>query len=128
MPSSYTSLYFNIFVCITLSAFSSPSGSGHKEQSCYYYQIFMDYNHHLVLPTVQQLLEHSFFSNSLKLAEVSFVSLHVLCLIFCFQFFILSYFAWTFNAWPADGTVSLCVNISGVTQMDRQLVCVFLDI
>ncbi|KAK7144804.1 hypothetical protein R3I94_011026 [Phoxinus phoxinus] len=48
----------------------SPSGSGHKEQSCYYYQIFMDYNHHLVLPTVQQLLEHSFFSNSLKLAEV----------------------------------------------------------
>ncbi|XP_077054695.1 ubiquitin carboxyl-terminal hydrolase CYLD [Siphateles boraxobius] len=48
----------------------TPSGSGHKEQSCYYYQIFMDYNHHLVLPTVQQLLEHSFFSNSLKLAEV----------------------------------------------------------
>ncbi|XP_048055919.1 ubiquitin carboxyl-terminal hydrolase CYLD isoform X2 [Megalobrama amblycephala] len=46
------------------------SGSRHKEQSCYYYQIFMDYNHHLVLPTVQQLLEHSFFSNSLKLAEV----------------------------------------------------------
>ncbi|KAG1972751.1 ubiquitin carboxyl-terminal hydrolase CYLD isoform X3 [Pimephales promelas] len=48
----------------------SQSESGHKEQSCYYYQIFMDYNHHLVLPTVQQLLEHSFFSNSLKLAEV----------------------------------------------------------
>ncbi|XP_067314522.1 ubiquitin carboxyl-terminal hydrolase CYLD [Pseudorasbora parva] len=48
----------------------TPSGNGHKEQSCYYYQIFMDYNHHLVLPTVQQLLEHSFFSNSLKLAEV----------------------------------------------------------
>lgn len=46
------------------------SGSRHKVQSCYYYQIFMDYNHHLVLPTVQQLLEHSFYSNSLKLAEV----------------------------------------------------------
>ncbi|XP_016095754.1 ubiquitin carboxyl-terminal hydrolase CYLD [Sinocyclocheilus grahami] len=48
----------------------SQSGSIQKVQSCYYYQIFMDYNHHLVLPTVQQLLEHSFYSNSLKLAEV----------------------------------------------------------
>ncbi|XP_051562271.1 ubiquitin carboxyl-terminal hydrolase CYLD isoform X3 [Myxocyprinus asiaticus] len=41
-----------------------------KVQSCYFYQIFMDYNHPLVLPTVQQLLEHSFHSNSLKLSEV----------------------------------------------------------
>uniref|UniRef100_A0A8C2KRL1 ubiquitinyl hydrolase 1 n=1 Tax=Cyprinus carpio TaxID=7962 RepID=A0A8C2KRL1_CYPCA len=49
---------------------NSQSGSIQKVQSCYYYQIFMDYNHHLVLPTVQQLLEHSFYSNSLKLAEV----------------------------------------------------------
>uniref|UniRef100_A0A9J7WVX9 ubiquitinyl hydrolase 1 n=1 Tax=Cyprinus carpio carpio TaxID=630221 RepID=A0A9J7WVX9_CYPCA len=48
----------------------NQSGSRQKVQSCYYYQIFMDYNHHLVLPTVQQLLEHSFYSNSLKLAEV----------------------------------------------------------
>ncbi|XP_059426952.1 ubiquitin carboxyl-terminal hydrolase CYLD isoform X1 [Carassius carassius] len=48
----------------------SQTGSTPKLQSCYYYQIFMDYNHHLVLPTVQQLLEHSFYSNSLKLSEV----------------------------------------------------------
>ncbi|TRY91954.1 hypothetical protein DNTS_035454 [Danionella cerebrum] len=46
------------------------SENRHIVQSCYYYQIFMDCNHHLVLPTVQQLLEHSFYSNSLKLAEV----------------------------------------------------------
>lgn len=48
----------------------SQSGTKGKVQSCYYYQIFMDYNHDLVLPTVQQLLEHSFYSNGLKLAEI----------------------------------------------------------
>lgn len=41
------------------------------EQTSYLYQIFMDYNHSLVLPTVQQLLEHSFYNNDIKLAEVS---------------------------------------------------------
>ncbi|TSL22069.1 Ubiquitin carboxyl-terminal hydrolase CYLD [Bagarius yarrelli] len=40
------------------------------EQTSYLYQIFMDYNHGLVLPTVQQLLEHSFYNNDIKLAEV----------------------------------------------------------
>lgn len=39
-------------------------------QESYCYQIFLDQNHSLVLPTVQQLLEHSFHSTGLKLAEV----------------------------------------------------------
>ncbi|XP_032381268.1 ubiquitin carboxyl-terminal hydrolase CYLD isoform X1 [Etheostoma spectabile] len=41
-----------------------------KVQESYCYQIFLDQNHSLVLPTVQQLLEHSFYSAGLKLAEV----------------------------------------------------------
>ncbi|XP_017289779.1 ubiquitin carboxyl-terminal hydrolase CYLD [Kryptolebias marmoratus] len=41
-----------------------------KVQDSYCYQIFLDQNHSLVLPTVQQLLEHSFHSAGLKLAEV----------------------------------------------------------
>ncbi|XP_047444344.1 ubiquitin carboxyl-terminal hydrolase CYLD [Mugil cephalus] len=41
-----------------------------KVQESYCYQIFLDQNHSLVLPTVQQLLEHSFHSAGLKLAEV----------------------------------------------------------
>ncbi|KAI4880818.1 hypothetical protein NFI96_031833 [Prochilodus magdalenae] len=43
---------------------------GGKVQTSYFYQIFVDYNNSLVLPTVQQLLEHSFYNNGLKLAEV----------------------------------------------------------
>uniref|UniRef100_A0A667YKX0 Ubiquitin carboxyl-terminal hydrolase CYLD n=1 Tax=Myripristis murdjan TaxID=586833 RepID=A0A667YKX0_9TELE len=44
--------------------------AGGKVQESYCYQIFLDQNHNLVLPTVQQLLEHSFHSAGLKLAEV----------------------------------------------------------
>nr|XP_046246822.1 ubiquitin carboxyl-terminal hydrolase CYLD [Scatophagus argus] len=44
--------------------------AGGKVQESYCYQIFLDQNHSLVLPTVQQLLEHSFHSEGLKLAEV----------------------------------------------------------
>ncbi|XP_029939637.1 ubiquitin carboxyl-terminal hydrolase CYLD isoform X2 [Salarias fasciatus] len=43
---------------------------GGKMQESYCYQIFLDQNHSLVLPTVQQLLEHSFHTAELKLAEV----------------------------------------------------------
>ncbi|XP_040040448.2 ubiquitin carboxyl-terminal hydrolase CYLD isoform X1 [Gasterosteus aculeatus] len=43
---------------------------GGKVQESYCYQIFLDQNHSLVLPTVQQLLEHSFHHAGLKLAEV----------------------------------------------------------
>ncbi|XP_058494803.1 ubiquitin carboxyl-terminal hydrolase CYLD [Solea solea] len=44
--------------------------AGGKVQESYCYQIFLDQNHSLVLPTVQQLLEHSFHSGRLRLAEV----------------------------------------------------------
>ncbi|XP_026201963.1 ubiquitin carboxyl-terminal hydrolase CYLD [Anabas testudineus] len=44
--------------------------AGGKSQESYCYQIFLDQNHSLVLPTVQQLLEHSFHSTELKLEEV----------------------------------------------------------
>ncbi|KAM7012277.1 ubiquitin carboxyl-terminal hydrolase CYLD [Tautogolabrus adspersus] len=43
--------------------------AGSKVQESYCYQIFLDQKHSLVLPTVQQLLEHSFHSAGLKLAE-----------------------------------------------------------
>uniref|UniRef100_A0A8C9R0Y3 ubiquitinyl hydrolase 1 n=1 Tax=Scleropages formosus TaxID=113540 RepID=A0A8C9R0Y3_SCLFO len=49
---------------------ASRRSTGKKVQESYYYQIFLDQNHSLVLPTVRQLLEHSFWSNSLRLAEV----------------------------------------------------------
>ncbi|XP_077391281.1 ubiquitin carboxyl-terminal hydrolase CYLD isoform X2 [Festucalex cinctus] len=44
--------------------------AGGKVQDSYCYQIFLEPKHSLVLPTVQQLLEHSFHSAGLKLAEV----------------------------------------------------------
>ncbi|XP_061832055.1 ubiquitin carboxyl-terminal hydrolase CYLD isoform X2 [Nerophis lumbriciformis] len=44
--------------------------AGGEVQESYCYQIFLEQNHKLVLPTVQQLLEHSFHSAGLKLAEV----------------------------------------------------------
>ncbi|KAH0617350.1 hypothetical protein JD844_015408 [Phrynosoma platyrhinos] len=40
-----------------------------KEQGCYCYQIFMDKQEDLVVPNVQQLVEHSFLSSDLKLVE-----------------------------------------------------------
>lgn len=48
-------------------------------QECYHYQIFLDQKHNLLLPSVQQLLEHSFHSEGIKLAEVSSLCLSVSC-------------------------------------------------
>lgn len=45
-----------------------------KVQESYCYQIFLEQNNNLLLPTVQQLLEHSFHHAGLKLAEVSFAA------------------------------------------------------
>ncbi|XP_058634497.1 ubiquitin carboxyl-terminal hydrolase CYLD isoform X2 [Onychostoma macrolepis] len=69
-PEEFLSLIMQEILILDPPLTLCQSGSIQKLQKCYYYQIFMDYNHHLVLPTVQQLLEHSFYSNSLKLAEV----------------------------------------------------------
>ncbi|XP_053709343.1 ubiquitin carboxyl-terminal hydrolase CYLD [Synchiropus splendidus] len=44
--------------------------AGGKVQESYCYQIFLDQNHSLVLPTVQQLLDFSFQTSGLWLAEV----------------------------------------------------------
>ncbi|XP_062987266.1 ubiquitin carboxyl-terminal hydrolase CYLD-like [Elgaria multicarinata webbii] len=41
-----------------------------KEQECFCYQIFMDKQEDLVVPNVQQLIEHSFLSSDLKLVEI----------------------------------------------------------
>eukprot|EP00061_Rhincodon_typus_P012591 g38428.t1 len=46
-----------------------PWSAGHKDQECYCHQIFIDQDDDLTVPTVQQLVEHSFHSNQLKLAE-----------------------------------------------------------
>ncbi|KAM8811324.1 ubiquitin carboxyl-terminal hydrolase CYLD-like [Eudromia elegans] len=43
---------------------------GQEEQECYCYQIFMDKQEDLVIPDVQQLVEHSFLSSDLKLVEI----------------------------------------------------------
>lgn len=57
---------------INLSVFLSffHSCSGGSIQSSFCYQIFLDETHNLILPTVQQLIEQSFYSGHLKLAEV----------------------------------------------------------
>ncbi|XP_039609686.1 ubiquitin carboxyl-terminal hydrolase CYLD [Polypterus senegalus] len=43
---------------------------GQKEQGAYCYQIFIEQDNGLIIPSVQQLLEHSFHSSVLKLSEV----------------------------------------------------------
>ncbi|XP_074864982.1 ubiquitin carboxyl-terminal hydrolase CYLD isoform X3 [Carettochelys insculpta] len=43
--------------------------AGQKVQDCYFYQIFMDKNEKVGVPTIQQLLEWSFINSSLKFAE-----------------------------------------------------------
>lgn len=45
--------------------------AGQKVQDCYFYQIFMDKNEKVGVPTIQQLLEWSFINSNLKFAEVS---------------------------------------------------------
>ncbi|XP_064190251.1 ubiquitin carboxyl-terminal hydrolase CYLD isoform X2 [Anguilla rostrata] len=44
--------------------------AGDKVQENYCYQIFLDQKHSLILPTVQQLLEHSLHWSGLTLAEI----------------------------------------------------------
>ncbi|KAH0619633.1 hypothetical protein JD844_000435 [Phrynosoma platyrhinos] len=43
--------------------------AGQKAQDCYFYQIFMDKNEKVGVPTIQQLLEWSFINSNLKFAE-----------------------------------------------------------
>ncbi|XP_038609589.1 ubiquitin carboxyl-terminal hydrolase CYLD isoform X2 [Tachyglossus aculeatus] len=43
--------------------------AGQKVQDCYFYQIFMEKNEKVGVPTIQQLLEWSFINSSLKFAE-----------------------------------------------------------
>uniref|UniRef100_A0A8D0DIR2 Ubiquitin carboxyl-terminal hydrolase CYLD n=1 Tax=Salvator merianae TaxID=96440 RepID=A0A8D0DIR2_SALMN len=43
--------------------------AGQKVQDCYFYQIFMDKNEKIGVPTIQQLLEWSFINSNLKFAE-----------------------------------------------------------
>ncbi|XP_039208351.1 ubiquitin carboxyl-terminal hydrolase CYLD isoform X1 [Crotalus tigris] len=43
--------------------------AGQKVQDCYFYQIFMDKNENVGVPTIQQLLEWSFINSNLKFAE-----------------------------------------------------------
>lgn len=69
-------------VCGTTSTspVTTPCRSGgQKEQDCYCYQIFMDKQEDLVVPDVQQLVEHSFLSSDLKLVEVSPATFRLRC-------------------------------------------------
>jgi len=51
--------------------------SGHDT---YFYQLFMDKDERVLLPTTQQLLELSFMQSDVKLSEVQFQILHLNCL------------------------------------------------
>ncbi|XP_067086424.1 ubiquitin carboxyl-terminal hydrolase CYLD [Osmerus mordax] len=66
-PEEFLSLIMHQILCLEPLLKISAGG---KVQESYCYQIFLDHNHSLVLPTVQQLLEHSFHSSALRLAEV----------------------------------------------------------
>lgn len=66
-PEEFLTLIMHHILCLEPLLKISAEG---KVQESYCYQIFLDHNHSLVLPTVQQLLEHSFHSASLRLAEV----------------------------------------------------------
>ncbi|XP_064865251.1 ubiquitin carboxyl-terminal hydrolase CYLD isoform X1 [Oncorhynchus nerka] len=66
-PEEFLTLIMHHIFCLDPLLKLSAGG---KVQDSYCYQIFLDNNHSLVLPTVQHLLEHSFHSAGLKLAEV----------------------------------------------------------
>ncbi|KAJ7986335.1 hypothetical protein DPEC_G00338860 [Dallia pectoralis] len=66
-PEEFLTLVMHDILCLDPLLKLSAGG---KVQESYCYQIFLEQNHSLVLPTVQQLLEHSFLSAGLKLAEV----------------------------------------------------------
>ncbi|XP_062854083.1 ubiquitin carboxyl-terminal hydrolase CYLD isoform X2 [Trichomycterus rosablanca] len=55
---------------LKLQSCNQLKGGTQLDESGYFYQIFMDYNNSLALPTVQQLLEHSFYNCGIRLAEV----------------------------------------------------------
>ncbi|XP_076871017.1 ubiquitin carboxyl-terminal hydrolase CYLD isoform X2 [Brachyhypopomus gauderio] len=55
---------------LKLQSCSPTKGRAGTVESSYFYQIFVDYNNCLILPTVQQLLEQSFHNCALRLAEV----------------------------------------------------------
>ncbi|CAB1323981.1 unnamed protein product [Coregonus sp. 'balchen'] len=66
-PEEFLTLIMHHIFCLDPLLKLSAGG---KVQESYCYQIFLDNNHSLVLPTVQQLLEHSFHNAALKMAEV----------------------------------------------------------
>lgn len=51
--------------------FDTLRSAGQKVQDCNFYQIFMEKNEKVGVPTIQQLLEWSFINSNLKFAEVS---------------------------------------------------------
>ena len=53
-----------VYVCVCSSG-----------QDSYFYQLFIDKDDHVVLPTTQQLLELSFLQSNVKLSEVKLLSI-----------------------------------------------------
>ncbi|KAH0507663.1 Ubiquitin carboxyl-terminal hydrolase CYLD [Microtus ochrogaster] len=58
--------------------------AGQKVQDCNFYQIFVEKNEKVGVPTVQQLLEWSFINSNLKFAEVSDSNWTCTATLFCF--------------------------------------------
>ena len=69
--------YVHFFLCASRSA-------GQKVQDCNFYQIFMEKNEKVGVPTIQQLLEWSFINSNLKFAEVSDSNWTCIATLFCF--------------------------------------------
>ena len=53
--------------CVCVCVFAGGISSGHDT---YFYQLFMDKDDRVLLPTTQQLLELSFMQSDVKLSEV----------------------------------------------------------
>lgn len=62
----------------------APRSAGQKVQDCNFYQIFMEKNEKVGVPTIQQLLEWSFINSNLKFAEVSDSKWVFIVTLFCF--------------------------------------------
>ncbi|XP_026879902.2 ubiquitin carboxyl-terminal hydrolase CYLD isoform X2 [Electrophorus electricus] len=73
-PEEFLTLIMQEVLCLEpplkLKSFSQAKGILGAVESSYFYQIFVDYNNCLILPTVQQLLEQSFHSSGVRLAEI----------------------------------------------------------
>ena len=59
-----------MYVCVMLAVAAVCVCVCSSGQECFHYQLFMEKEEHIVLPTTQQLLGLSFLQSDVKLAKV----------------------------------------------------------